>query len=658
MPASVTVSGMGEPLRLSIDTASFAAAADDGTVGLVIYTGATVDRRGYYEDAKGREQYGTYRLRLSLDSAHVRLDRLNSGAAPMLREHTQNVNAVIGQIVAGSAELGATLTARARLSDAPGDADLIHKIRSGLVRNVSVGAFLYTIVPDGPEGDVPTFVVTDWEPYEASAVAVGADPGARVALALDLVTPSAPPATEEHKTMSEKKAPATFNAEEIKARNMALRESARLLGLSGAPVDSLIDDATLSLDAARSELFKAKAAQADKVGIDGGSRVEVVAGDDEKRASTMGAALRARFNGAPLADDAAPYAREYRFATIEDLARECLRRNGQTEAARLHKSAVIDAAMQMRTPGGVSAFLSGGGHTTGDFPLILADSARKSLREGYLLNPGIHKRIARQRMLGDYLAHKHVLLGSTPNFAELPENGAPNYGPVAESGGSVYLKDYASAVSVSRRALINDDLDALMGIPFRFGQSAMRKEAAIVLALLTGGTSGDWGDGQPLFASAHANIDGTSAAPSIARVAAMRLLMRLQTGVSHASQTAESLDIEPRFIIVPEALVVTTCQLFAGLYTPTSAATANVPTLFGGLEIVSDPILDASSASKWYMSCDPSRFDALEYCYLEGESGVVINSAPDWDTDGLKIKARMAFAAHAKDYRGLAYNAG
>jgi len=648
---------MGDPLRLSLDSATFAASAsDDGTVGLVIYTGSTVDRQGYYQDAKGREQYGRYRLRLSLDPAHVSLDRLNSGAAPVLREHAQNVDAVIGQILAGSVELGETLTARARLSDAPGDADLVSKIRAGLVRNVSVGAFLHNIEGEDLESEIPSFVATSWEPFEASAVAVGADPGARVAL--NLINPPAVPVPQEQETMSEKNAPATLSAEEITTRNKAIRESARLLGLSGAPVDTLIDNVALSLDAARAELFAAKAKTADTLGISGASRVEVVAGDDEKRASTMGAALRARFNGAPLADDAAPYAREYRFATIEDLARECLRRNGQTEAARLHKSAVIDAAMQMRTPDGVSAFLSGGGHTTGDFPLILADSARKSLREGYLLNPGIHKRIARQRMLGDYLAHKHVLLGSTPNFSELPENGSPNYGPVAESGGSVYLKDYASAVSVSRRALINDDLDALMGIPFRFGKSAMRKEASIVLSLLTGGTSGDWGDGSALFATAHANIDGTSAAPSIARVAAMRLLMRLQTGVSHASQTAESLDIEPRFIVVPEALLVTTQQLFAGLYTPTSASTANVPALFNGLEIVSDPILDASSATKWYMSCDPNRFDALEYCYLEGESGVVINSAPDWDTDGLKIKARMAFAAHAKDYRGLAYNAG
>ena len=647
---------MGEPLRLSIDTATFAASADDGTVGLVIYTGASVDRKGYYTDAKGREQYGRYRLRLSLDAAAVDLARLNSGAAPMLREHSQNVDAVIGQIVAGSVELGAQLTARARLSDTPGDADLVAKIRSGIVRNVSVGAFLHSIVPEDLESEVPSFVAMRWEPYEASAVAVGADPAAQVSL--NLVNPPAPPASQEPQTMSEKNAPATFSAEEIKIRNVAVRESARLLGLSGAQVDSLIDDATLTLDAARSALFAHKATADEKRGIDGGSRVEVGEGDDTKRAATMGAALRARFAGKPLADDAAPYAREYRFSSIEDLARECLRRNGQSDAARMHKSAVIDAAMQMRTPGGASAYLSGGGHTTGDFPLILADSARKSLRQGYELNPGIHKRIARQRMLGDYLAHKHVLLGSTPNFSELPENGTPNYGPLAESGGSVYLKDYASAVSVSRRALINDDLDALMGIPFRFGQSAMRKEAGIVLAILTGGTSGDWGDGSALFATAHANIDATGAVPSIARVAAARLLMRLQTGVSHASQSAESLDIEPAFLIVPEAQVVTTEQLFAGLYTPTSAATANLPARFNGLQIVSDPILDAASSTRWFMSCDPNRFDALEYCYLEGESGVVINSMPDWDTDGLKIKARMAFAAHAKDYRGLVTNAG
>ncbi len=646
---------MSTPIRLQLDSARFAAGDDgetDGTIGLVVYTGTAVGRRGYYQDAKGRETYGDYALRLSLDAAHVRMGRLQSGAAPLLREHRQDVDAVLGRIVSAGND-GVALTARAQLSDAPGDSDLVAKIRAGIVRNVSVGAFLHTIEAEDLESEPPRFVATDWEPFEASAVAVGADPGAQVSLALDLITPAAP--AQEPATMSTQTPAAQVDLAAIPARNAELRLAARLCGVSAEAVAPITDDVTLSLDAGRAKILALAAAREDARGIEGG-RSAITMGTDEgqRRGEAMQLALSARSQGRTLKDSDHAYAREYRSMTCVEMARDALRRSGQESASYGSASSVVDAAMRMRSSGGSEVWLSGGAHSTSDFPLILADSSRKEMRRGYELKPGIHRLIARQRTLRDYLDHKHVLLGDAPDFAELAEGAAPKFGPMAESGGSVALDDHAAGVAITRRALINDELDAFMGTSFRFGQKAMRKETRLTLAVLTGGTSGDWGDGEPLFASAHANIDGTGAAPSVARLDACRQLMAAQTGTFHASQTGEPLNIEPRFVIVPDSLLLTTEQLFSGAYIPSSAGTVMTRRL-GSIEVVSDPLL---TGTRWYTSCDPNAFDALEYCYLEGESGVVIDSMPDWDTESLKIKARLAFAAHAKDYRGLTTNAG
>jgi hypothetical protein len=88
-----------------------------------------------------------------------------------------------------------------------------------------------------------------------------------------------------------------------------------------------------------------------------------------------------------------------------------------------------------------------------------------------------------------------------------------------------------------------------------------------------------------------------------------------------------------------------------------TAATSAVTDWMRDIRVVSTATLDAASATAWYTAADPALGMGLEYCYLAGESGVVVSSMPDWETEGVKLKARLAFAAHARDYRGLTYTA-
>jgi hypothetical protein len=50
--------------------------------------------------------------------------------------------------------------------------------------------------------------------------------------------------------------------------------------------------------------------------------------------------------------------------------------------------------------------------------------------------------------------------------------------------------------------------------------------------------------------------------------------------------------------------------------------------------------------------------DTIEYCYLDGNEGVYIETRNGFEVDGMEIKARLDFAAKAIDFRGLYKSTG
>lgn len=103
------------------------------------------------------------------------LTRLNSGAAPLLKDHKGNLDSQIGTVV--SAEIvGGKGRAVVRFAPTPeGDAAL-SRVQSGEIRNVSVGYVVRAAVPAGEYDGHPVVRVTHWEAVEISLVATPADP--------------------------------------------------------------------------------------------------------------------------------------------------------------------------------------------------------------------------------------------------------------------------------------------------------------------------------------------------------------------------------------------------------------------------------------------------------------------------------------------------
>lgn len=132
--------------------------------------------------------YGTEILNCSPDS--MRLGRLMDGASVLFNHDMGDLIGVVESVTVGTDRV-----ARARVRfDTSEEADKrFQQVRNGVLRQVSVGYMVHTMVLEKEEKDRSTYRVTDWEPYELSFVTVAADPTVGVGRSAD--DPPAP-ATE------------------------------------------------------------------------------------------------------------------------------------------------------------------------------------------------------------------------------------------------------------------------------------------------------------------------------------------------------------------------------------------------------------------------------------------------------------------------------
>jgi hypothetical protein len=115
------------------------------------------------------------------------------------------------------------------------------------------------------------------------------------------------------------------------------------------------------------------------------------------------------------------------------------------------------------------------------------------------------------------------------------------------------------------------------------------------------------------------------------------------------------LDANPDYLVVPAALQTTAEQLVTQI-TPNQVSQANP--FAGRLQAISEPRLDAASATAWYLACAPDRLPTFEFSYLEGAQGPQSEQEWDFDTDTWKLKVRLDCGCGIVDWRGIYKNPG
>ena len=291
------------------------------------------------------------------------------------------------------------------------------------------------------------------------------------------------------------------------------------------------------------------------------------------------------------------------------------------------------------------------GLTTGDFPLLLSNTAGKSLAIGYAEAPSGHALFTAERNVKNFKPQTLVNLSEAPDLEEKKEAASYRHGAMYDGASSFQLATFGKILRITREALINDDLSAFTTMPQLLGASARRLEADKVFNCLTNNPV--LGDGHALFSSDHENL-GTAAALSVASLALARAAMRKQKGLAGLA----FIDPQPKFLIVPVALETVAEQLLSSLVDP--AHNNSTPNLdfIRGLTLVADPRLDAVSSTAWYLSASPKQIEGILRAYLDGAREPFLEENTEFERDTLSFKVRLDFAAGVMDYRGLYKNPG
>lgn len=236
-----------------------------------------------------------------------------------------------------------------------------------------------------------------------------------------------------------------------------------------------------------------------------------------------------------------------------------------------------------------------------------------------------------------------------PDLLQTNEHGEFKVGSLRDGAESYALLTYGRIVSLTRQAIVNDDLRGFDRMVGGFGASAMRLENRTVYAQLTSNPT--MSDTVALFHATHGNLGtGGGSALQFSSLSAARAAMRLQKGLQN-----EELNLAPAFLIGPAALEQTMYQLTSSNYVPATKAEVNEFREGGrtAVEPIVEPILDAASATAWYAAAANSQVDTVEYCWLDGAEGPVIESEMGFEIDGMSLKCRLDFAAKVIDHRGL-----
>ncbi len=330
-------------------------------------------------------------------------------------------------------------------------------------------------------------------------------------------------------------------------------------------------------------------------------------------------------------------ANQFRGYTLTEIARASLEQAG-VKTGGMDKMSMVAAAFT---------------HTTSDFTNLLANVANKAMLKGFEQSQETFQLFTSTGVLTDFKTTKRVGLNDFPSLDKVPEGAEYKYGTVGDRGENIVLATYGKIFSITRQAIINDDLDAFSKIPMGMGRAAIRTVGDLVYAILT--TNPAMSDGVALFHASHGNL-GSAAVPSTASVDAMRVLMGKQ------KLGGGALNIRLAHLIVPLALEGAAKVVRESEFAVGGAAATNNQTVPNSVrntfDVISDARLDTASATAWYGAADANINDVIEVAYLDGNSAPTLEQQNGWGVDGVEMKVRMDAGVKATDWRGLAKNAG
>jgi hypothetical protein len=284
--------------------------------------------------------------------------------------------------------------------------------------------------------------------------------------------------------------------------------------------------------------------------------------------------------------------------------------------------------------------------TTSDLPGLLTDTAKRSLGLGFEESQETWEEVFSTGEVSDFKIQAQVRLSEMDDLELVPEGGEYKYGTRVEAFEKFQISKWGKIFSLSKEAVINDDLGALTDIPYEHGRSASRKIGDLAWEAFS--RNEIMGDGKPLFDPEHGNLVAEQGL-NVDILGKAVLAMRSQKDM----RGLKRLGIRPQYFIAPTAMETSSEQFFRSNFEGTGDR-PNIVNPFAGtyLTRIYEPRLDdADTANTWYLAGDKNR--TVRVYFLRGNRAPRLETREGWAIDGMEWKVSLECAAKAQDWKSL-----
>ncbi len=244
-------------------------------------------------------------------------------------------------------------------------------------------------------------------------------------------------------------------------------------------------------------------------------------------------------------------------------------------------------------------------HSTSDFGNILLDVANKAILQGWEDAPETYEQWTRKGQLSDFKIAHRVGMGGFSALRQVREGAEYKYVTTGDKQATIALATYGELFSITRQAIINDDLNMLTDVPMKLGRAAKSTIADLVYAILTSNPKIST-DNVSLFDKAkHANVL-ESAAMDVASLDKARQLMRVQ------KEGERHLNIRPAFVLVPTAMESVANQVIRSSSVKGADINAGIINPVKDFAtVIAEPRLDDNSQTTFYLAASKGS-DTIE----------------------------------------------
>ena len=286
------------------------------------------------------------------------------------------------------------------------------------------------------------------------------------------------------------------------------------------------------------------------------------------------------------------------------------------------------------------------GASTISLPNVFSNVANKFLRIGFMSIEDEWRKIASIGSNRDFKPKTTLTLVGDYTFKKLPESGEIEHGKPGELTYASQVDTFGRMLSITRKQITNDDLDALTQIPRRLGRGAGLAHRSDFWSVFQ--------DDASFFTAGNNNLEtGAGSALDIDALTKAETTFMTQT-----DPDGNPLGVMPRKLLVHPSNRATAFQLVNSTEVRGGSSMFGVANPHAGrYEIVVSQYIN--TPAHWWLLADPNDLPVIEASFLNGRQRPIIETAQaDFDTLGVNMRGYWDFGNDKQEFRGGVKNTG